>query len=170
MHALYVLVLIQSCFYSILLVSCVYDLCSSCTIVRVMDALVNPERPVAVRVNWTVEEEGTLLDCVSVLNVNQFLSCTDYHRLEQLFNQRCPEKNPGRVAISSKLKALKRDFIHAIEMLANGFTFNNEIKMVEGPEELWEAWLQQHDAHARLKTKAIPHFNVLQVIFNPRLH
>ncbi|OMP06510.1 hypothetical protein COLO4_08089 [Corchorus olitorius] len=92
-YACSVLVLIQSCFYSIILVSCVYDLCFSCTIVRVMDALVNPERPVAVRVNWTVEEEGTLLDCVSVLNVNQFLSGTD--RLEQLFNQRCPGKILG---------------------------------------------------------------------------
>ncbi|OMP03366.1 hypothetical protein CCACVL1_02456 [Corchorus capsularis] len=138
---------------------------------RVIDALVNPERPVAVRVNWTVEEEGNLLDCVlTVPNVNQFLSGIDYRRLEQLFNQICPGKNLGRVAISGKLKAFKRDFIHASEMLANGFTFNNETKMVEGPKELWEAWLQQHDAHARLKIKAIPHFNVLQVIFNPRLH
>ncbi|OMP00922.1 hypothetical protein COLO4_12268 [Corchorus olitorius] len=124
-----------------------------------MDVVVSPRHERHVRINWTVEEEGILLDCVlTVMNGNQVLACWDYIRVEQLFNQRCPGKNPGMVAIKSKLKVLKRDFNQAREMLGYGFSFNDETKMIEGPEELWEAWLQQFHFATSLKGKPFPQF------------
>ncbi|OMP10619.1 putative mRNA capping enzyme [Corchorus olitorius] len=70
-----------------------------------------PDLHIADMVLWSNEEEQVLFECfLSVPRLGEGYGSGWIQRVELMFNTRVPGKNPGQVAIISKLRMMRREY------------------------------------------------------------
>ncbi|KAI9114907.1 hypothetical protein K1719_013920 [Acacia pycnantha] len=125
---------------------------------------------------WSAKEDKVLIDCLLTLKVEQKWMADNGFKagfanaLQSMMEQKLPGCGiKATPHITSRIKTLKRLWQLAYDMVygpnTSGFGWDPDTKFVTAEPAVWEEYLKAHPRCSHFRTKTIPNFDTLCIVW-----